>query len=238
MYAIPGERVHSFRLSRPPKPYDACFHLLGCPSPCLPGIVARLTLCTAGVSCTCRHTCRPCCLPACPLDSLLACCMFEGRASSHRSEQRLLAPRPPPLQLQLATESRPAQPCSQEHASCQILQVKLSKDVAQAYALAKLGQGQEQADKALALFTATGTAVLIQGKLTKTPEGTKQVLPSTSACARRVPACQAATVNHLDAACAPLQPWLRHVLARCVPSHPLAGCISALAPVPWHMLRA
>ena len=56
-----------------------------------------------------------------------------------------------------------------------ILQVKLPKEVAQAYALAQLQANEGDAERALSLFTATGTAVLVQGKLTTTPEGTKQV---------------------------------------------------------------
>ena len=56
-----------------------------------------------------------------------------------------------------------------------ILQVKLPKEVAQAYALAQLQASEADAERALSLFTATGTAVLVQGKLTTTPEGTKQV---------------------------------------------------------------
>ena len=55
------------------------------------------------------------------------------------------------------------------------LQVKLPKEVAQAYALAQLQANEAHAERALSLFTATGTAVLVQGKLTTTPGGTKQV---------------------------------------------------------------
>ena len=58
-----------------------------------------------------------------------------------------------------------------------LLQVKLPKEVAQAYALAQLQASEGDAERALSLFTATGTAVLVQGKLTTTPEGTKQVCP-------------------------------------------------------------
>ena len=47
--------------------------------------------------------------------------------------------------------------------------------MAQAYALAQLQVSEGDAERALSLFTATGTAVLVQGKLTTTPEGTKQV---------------------------------------------------------------
>ena len=47
--------------------------------------------------------------------------------------------------------------------------------MAQAYALAQLQASEGDAERALSLFTATGTAVLVQGKLTTTPEGTKQV---------------------------------------------------------------
>lgn len=60
--------------------------------------------------------------------------------------------------------------------SAEHLQVKLPKEVAQAYALAQLQASEGDAERALSLFTATGTAVLVQGKLTTTPEGTKQAV--------------------------------------------------------------
>jgi hypothetical protein len=55
------------------------------------------------------------------------------------------------------------------------LQVKMEKAVAQAFATSQLSLQGGDADRALNLFTPTGTSVLVEGKLTRTPEGTKQV---------------------------------------------------------------